>query len=183
MTQSTDLIQLGFIRGAHALKGQVAVHIFSGNEYALTDYGPLYNADRSRSFEFDVTGVKHGDFLCSLKGVNDRNAAEALKGTRLYVPADALPELDEDEFYIKDLIGLTVLDTSGTTLGKVKNVESFGHHDALEIEFSHTRTAELPRRQIEYLLFTKQNIPELNLSAGTLVVDLPHGLLDTPDKE
>jgi 16S rRNA processing protein RimM len=176
MTKSDELIQIGFIRGAHALKGQITVHAFSGDEESLTGYGLLFNADRSQSFVFKITGVKQGDFMCSVPGVTDRNAAEALKGTKLYVPASALPETDEDEFYIKDLIGLTALHLNGTVLGTVKNVDSFGAHDALEIEFIHDGQNALPNMQSEFILFTKQNVPELNLAAGTITVDLPDGI-------
>lgn len=183
MTKDDDLIQLGFIRGAHALKGQVVVHLFSGNEDGLSEYGPLLTADRKKSYEFQVVGDKGSDFICEVDGVTDRNAAEALKGTKLFVPASALPELDENEFYIKDLIGLTALDGAGTELGKVKDVASFGYHDALEIAFIHTGHEELDRPRLEYLLFTKENVPDLNLAAGTLTVNLPHGLFDTPEEK
>jgi 16S rRNA processing protein RimM len=176
MTKPDEMIQLGFIRGAHALKGQINVHVFSGEEESLTGYGPLFNADGTKTFNFTVTGVKQGDFMCSLPDVTDRNAAEALKGTKLYVPASALPQLDEDEFYIKDLIGLTVLDPHGTTLGLIKSVDSFGKHDALEIEFTHDGHQALPSPRSEYILFTKQNVPDLNLTAGTVTVDLPDGI-------
>jgi 16S rRNA processing protein RimM len=159
------------------------VHIFSGNETSLTDYGPLLNADGSKPFEFKVVGVKQGDFLCSLKGVNDRNAAEALKGTRLYIPASSLPELPEDEFYFKDLIGLTVLDAKGTILGIVKNVDTFANNDALDIEFIHTGIEPLPKPQNEFILFTKQNVPEVNMTAKTLIVELPHGVFNEPQPD
>lgn len=183
MTSKQDFIQLGFIRGAHALKGQVAVHAFSGEEESLVDYGPLYTADGSQSFEFEVIGVKQGDFLCKIKGINDRNAAEALKGTRLYVPADALPELPEDEFYIKDLIGLSVLSADGTLLGKIKDVTGFGEYDALDITFTHNGHAPLEKPQNEFLLFTKINVPDVNLVAGTVTVDLPAGLFEPAEKD
>lgn len=183
MTKKDEFLQLGFIRGAHALKGHVSVHIFSGEEEALLDYGPLYNVDGSRSFEFTVTGVKQGDFLCTLPGVTDRNAAEALKGTKLYIPESALPETEEDEFYVKDLIGLKVLNADGVELGKVKNVDFFGVHDALDIEFIHDGHKPLEKPQTEFLLFTKQNVPEVNMTARTLIVDLPIGLLELPGKK
>lgn len=183
MTPKPDFIQLGFIRGAHALKGHVAVHAFSGEEESLVDYGPLYNADGSQRFEFTVTGVKQGDFLCTLPGVTDRNAAEALKGTRLYVPASALPELDEDEFYIKDLIGLTALDSDGLMLGKIRDVAAFGGNDALEIDFVHNGHAPLPAPQSEFVLFTRQNVPDVNLTAGTITLEIPVGLFEMPEKE
>lgn len=182
MTKPDDLLHVGFIRGAHALKGIVNVHVFSGEEETLTEYGPLYTQDGSKMFEFEVTGLKQGDFMCAIDGVNDRNAAEALKGTKLYIPASALPELDEDDFYVKDLIGLTALSTDGITLGKIKDVTNFGEHDALEITFIHTGTEELAVPQNEYILFTKQNVPELSLAAGTITVDVPHGLFEIVDK-
>jgi 16S rRNA processing protein RimM len=171
-----DFVQIGFIRGAHALKGHVSVHVFSDNEEALSEYGPVYDATGTKTFEFTVTGIKQGDYLCTLPGVTDRNASEALKGTKLFLPNDALPETEEDEFYIKDLIGLTALHADGTTLGKIKNVTDFGAHDALEIEFVHDGHQELASPQTEFILFTKQNVPELNIAAGTLLVDVPEGL-------
>lgn len=177
-----DMVQIGFIRGAHALKGHVAVHIFSDNEDALTEYGPVFNDDQSHVFEFTVTGDKGADFLCLVNDVRDRNGAEALRGTKLYVAASALPELDEDEFYIKDLIGLTILDQNGTVLGKIRHVEDFVHHDALDIEFIHDGTNPLESKRYEYLLFTRENVPELNLAAGTVTVNLPIGFFDKPEK-
>lgn len=181
MTRS-DMVQIGFIRGAHALKGHVAVHVFSDNEDAITEYGTVYNEDQSQSFKFTVTGDKGADFLCLVNNIRDRNGAEALRGTRLFLPASALPEPDEDEFYIKDLIGLTVLNTENIMLGKVLNVADFVHHDALEIEFIHDGTNELEKKQNEFILFTRENVPELNIAAGTITVNLPIGLFDKPDK-
>ncbi len=176
-----DMVQIGFIRGAHALKGHVVVHVFSDNEEALTEYGPVYNADQSKQYEFQVTGDKGADFLCLVNGIKDRNGAEALRGVKLFIPADALPETDEDEFYIKDLIGLTVLNEQNIVLGKIMNVVDFVHHDALDIEFVHDGTQELDKKQNEFILFTKENVPDLNIAAGTVTVNLPLGLFDKPD--
>jgi len=178
-----EFIQLGFIRGAHALKGHINVHVFSGEEESLVGYGPLCNSDGTKFFDFTITGFKQGDFMCSLPGVTDRNAAEALKGTKLYVPASALPELDEDEFYIKDLIGLTALTVTGVVLGKVKDVNTFGGNDALEIDFIHDGQNPLEKPQSEFILFTRQNVPEVNLTASTVIIDIPVGLFEVPEKD
>lgn len=179
-----DHIQLGFIRGAHGLRGHVVAHVFSGNEEALTDYGPLLDASLSNRFTFKVTGSKSGDFICKVNGIEDRNQAESLKGTKLYIPASALPEPDEDDYYIKDLIGLRVITAEEIPLGQVVNVTYLGAHDALEIKFDHDghQPLELPRT--EYLLFTKENVPELHLKQGYLVVNLPEGIFsDVTEKE
>lgn len=183
MTRTANMVQIGFIRGAHALKGHVVVHVFSDNEDALTEYGPVYNADQSQQFDIQVTGDKGGDFLCLVNNIRDRNGSEALRGTKLYIPEDALPEPDEDEFYIKDLIGLTALDEQGTVLGKVVNVADFVHHDALDIEFIHNGINPLESKQNEYILFTKQNVPVLNIAAGTVTVNLPIGLFDKVEQK
>lgn len=180
MTRS-DMVQIGFIRGAHALKGHVAVHVFSDNEEALTEYGPVYNEDQSQRFEFTITGDKGADFLCLVNNISDRNGAESLRGTKLFISSDALPEPDEDEFYIKDLMGLTVLNDQHIVLGKIINVADFIHHDALEIEFIHNGVSELDKKQNEFILFTRENVPELNIAAGTVTVNLPIGLFDKPE--
>lgn len=182
MTRTTDMVQIGFIRGAHALKGHVVVHVFSGNEEALTEYGPLYSQNRQQEFDLTITGDKGGDFLCFVNTIRDRNGAEALRGTKLFLPSEALPELDEDEFYIKDMVGLTVIDANGTVLGKIRSVEDFVHHDALNIEFSHDGQNPLESKVYEFLLFTRENVPDLNLIAGTVTVNLPIGFFDTPQK-
>lgn len=176
-------VQLGFIRGAHGLRGNVVVHVFSGDRQSLTVYGPLCSADGKKSYKFKVTGEKQGDFLCTLENVTDRNQAEDLKGTKLYVPASTLPEPDEDDFYIKDLIGLKVIDAKNTHLGEVINVTSFGPHDALEIRFVHDGSVSLETPQSEYILFTRDNVPLVDIKTKTVTVNIPDGLFQQPAEE
>ena len=69
--------------------------------------------------------AKPGEAVIAFEGVRDRNAAEALKGTELFVARDALPAPDEDEFYHADLIGLEARDSEGRMLGKVAGRAQF----------------------------------------------------------
>jgi 16S rRNA processing protein RimM len=178
-----DLIEIGFIREAHALRGQVVVHAYSGQEESLTQYGPLLNADGSKSYTLDVINAKGNDFLCTVKGVTDRNAAEALRGTKLFTPASKLPPIEApDEFYVRDLIGLTVKNNSGTVLGKVKDVIDLGVHSAFDIEFIHNGENELPEGQRELMLYTTENVLNIDVPGKTIVISLPHGLLEIIDK-
>lgn len=172
-----DLIEIGFVRAAHGLRGQVVVHAHSRDGESLTKYGPLFNADKSKSFELKITGDNGTDFMCTVKGVADRNQAEALRGTKFFIPASSLPPTKENEFYIRDLIGLQVRNTKGTVLGKVFNVLNLGANDALDIEFSHDGTNPLDKPQTELLLLNMRNVPEINPAAGYVVIDLPEGLL------
>lgn len=182
MTQKPDLIEIAFIRGAHGLRGQVMVHAHSLEEESLTGYGPLSSLDGSRQFKLKVTGVKGKDFICAIDGVNDRNAAEALRGTKLFIAADKLPETEEGEYYIKDLEGLSAVTLEGVTVGKVLHVTNFGVHDALEIRFIHDGQKPLEKPQTEFLLFTDENVPEVDLDNGIVTVNLPIGLLEMPEK-
>ena len=64
---------------------------------------------------------------------SDRDAAEALKGTELFVARDQLPATGEEEFYHADLIGLEAQDSEGRTLGKVAAIHNYGASDVMEI--------------------------------------------------
>lgn len=177
------MIELGFIRAAHGLKGHVVVHLYSREEDSLTAYGDLTNADGSKTYKIDVISVNDKDFLCRVEGITERNGAEALRGTKLYIPAANLPETeDEDAFYIRDLIDLEVRDTVGTVLGKVINIIGVAAHDALEIEFTHNGAAPLAKPVQEYLVFTKDNVPDVHIADGYITINLPYGLLETVDK-
>jgi 16S rRNA processing protein RimM len=177
-----DLIEIGFVRAAHGLRGQVVVHAYSRHEDSLTAYGDLYNADRSKRFSLSVINAKENDFLCKIKGIDDRNTAEALRGTKFFVPSSALPPTEDDEYYVRDLIGLAVRDSTGQTLGKIFNVIDLGAHQALEITFTHNGEIALPEPQTELLLFNDPNVPEVNIAGGFVMINLPHGLLETPEK-
>jgi len=96
--------------------------------------------------------------------VPTREDAEALKGTRLYAPRERLPALPDDEFYHADLIDLTVVDTGGAELGRVRAVHDFGAGDVLEVLDSDGKELMLP--------FTREAVPTVDLTAGRIVADL-----------
>ncbi|MBT4427018.1 MAG: 16S rRNA processing protein RimM, partial [Rhodospirillaceae bacterium] len=98
-------------------------------------------------------------------GIDRREAAEALQGTRLYIPREALPETGEDEFYHADLIGLGVRTKDGEAYGVVKSINDYGAGDVIEIERETEQSIFLP--------FTREIVPEIDLQAGSLVIDPP----------
>jgi 16S rRNA processing protein RimM len=181
---SYDLIEIGFVRGAHGLKGYVLVHVYSKDEESLVGYGDkvIQDKDGSRHFTFSVQGSKGQDFLCAVDGITDRNAAEEMRGTKLYIPSNQLPPLEGDEYYVRDLIGLTIQNEAGVELGHVIDVLTLGAHDALEITFNHNGQHALPVPQTEYLLMTHQNVGTVDLSARKITITLPDGLLDDPEE-
>ncbi len=103
---------LGAIAGAHGVRGLVKIKSFTQDPANLTAYGPLADESGRRRFEIAVTGRAKGLLVARIAGVEDRDAAQALRGVRLYVARAALPEPEEaEEFYQADLIGLAASTT------------------------------------------------------------------------
>src|SRR5262249_37716821 len=93
-----------------------------------------------------------------------RNAAEALNGAELFVERTALPdELEEEEFYHTDLVGMEVLDEHGNRLGKVSAVQNFGAGDIIEVKGPAISGALIP--------FTKAAVPTVDIAMRTIRID------------
>lgn len=162
--EKQDRICLGAIVGVHGIRGELKVKSWTASDQDIGNYGLLENEDGTRSFELKVVGRSKELLRCKIKGVEDRNAAEALIGTALYVERAALPALEEEEYYQADLIGLKVVDQSSSCVaGKVVGFYNFGAGDILEIKLSATGKTEL-------IPFTRQYVPEIDIANGKIVV-------------
>jgi 16S rRNA processing protein RimM len=169
MSPPATRVCLGAVAGAHGVRGEVRLKSFCADPAAIGEYGPLMTED-GRSFAVTITRALKGAFVARLSGVGDREAAEALRGTRLYAARDRLPPTGDDEFYHADLIGLSVLDTGGAVLGTVHAIHDHGAGDLLEIERPGAESVLLP--------FTRATVPTVDLAAGRLVADPPAGLFE-----
>jgi 16S rRNA processing protein RimM len=161
-----DRICIGAIAGAFGVSGEVRLKSFCSDPPDIASYGPLFSEDGTRQFRVTLTKPVTGGFGARIIGVTTREAAEALRGTSLFVDRNRLPSLPDDEFYHADLIGLEVLDTGGDTVGKVLAIHNHGAGDIIEISSARHKSALL-------LPFTKAIVPNVDLSAGRLIVDLP----------
>lgn len=162
---------MGAIAGAFGVRGEVRLKSFCAEPAAIAGYGPLWTEDGSRSFQVTLTGVIANGLSARLSGVATREAADSLRGQRLFADRDRLPELAEDEFYHADLIGLTVVDTGGTVIGTVRAVLNHGAGDLLEIEGPALRAPVL-------LPFSRAVVPTVDLAMGRIVADPPDGLIE-----
>ncbi|MFO0986691.1 MAG: ribosome maturation factor RimM [Alphaproteobacteria bacterium] len=165
-----DKVCLGTIVGVHGVQGAVRIKSFTADPADVAAYGAVSDESGGRRFEVRVLGQARGTVLARLSGVADRNAAEALRGLRLYVPRAALPEANEDEFYHADLIGLPVETREGAPLGSVRAVLNFGAGDILELRDENGREILLP--------FSDAAVPEVDLARGRIVASPPEGLLE-----
>lgn len=164
----TDTILVGAIAGAFGVRGEVRLKSFCAEPEAIAAYAPLTD-EAGRAYGVRITRPIKGALAARLTGVETREAAEALRGTRLYAPRARLPALGDDEFYHADLVGLRVLDTGGAELGRIRAIHDHGAGDVLEIDG--------PMGEI-LLPFTRACVPTVDLAAGRAIADPPPGLLD-----
>ncbi len=172
--EQRNLIFVAQVGAAHGVRGEVKVTTFTADPMALADYKTLLRQDGSPALTIASARPAKGGIVARLKGVADRNAAEALRGLKLYIPRDSLPEPEEDEFYLADLIGLFVETAEGEALGTVKAVQDFGAGDLLEIQPRAGATWWLP--------FTRQAVPEVRLAQGKLIAAPPATIEADPDE-
>jgi 16S rRNA processing protein RimM len=162
---TTSRVLLGVITAAHGIKGEVKVKTFTESPDRLNAYGTLTTEDGRTLQIAGLRVVKGDDAVVRFAGVGDRNAADSLKGQRLYVPRAALPPPEDGEFYHTDLIGLRAEDISGAILGTVNAVHNFGAGDVLELALAGGGN--------EFVPFTDPIVPVVDIAAGRIVVNLP----------
>ncbi|WP_396595106.1 ribosome maturation factor RimM [Brevundimonas sp. R86498] len=163
---ASRLILVGHVAGGFGVKGEVKITAYTADPLALTAYGPLLRADGSHGLTLTQTRATKDGIVGRAKEIATKEEADGLRNLKLYVPREAFPQPDEDEFYLADLIGVEARDPDGVVLGTVKAVQNFGADDMLEI----APTAGGPTW---FLPFTRACVPDLHLSDGWLLAVRP----------
>ena len=163
-----ERVLLGRITGVHGLKGEVKIITYTGQPEDIAAYGALTGANGERHFHISaIRSVKGATVIAILDGISDRDEAEKLRGTDLYVSRTALPPPeDDDEYYHSDLIGLKAISPDGETIGKIIGVHNFGAGDLLEVRFEGEGQAQL-------IPFENAHVPRIDLDARQAVVLRP----------
>jgi 16S rRNA processing protein RimM len=154
------------------VRGTVRIKSFTAESKDVVRYGPVEDETGLRRFELRFVGTAKGVVLAHISGIGDRDQAEALRGMRLYLPREALPPIDEEEYYHADLIGLAAHLADGTEIGRIQAVHDFGAGDCLEIA--------RPKGPPLMAPFTRAVVPVVDVEGGRVVIEPPPGLLDPP---
>lgn len=163
---ATRRVLLGHIAGAHGIRGAVLVRSYTEEPEAIAGYGPLQDEAGGALFTLSVEGGTAKGLICRVAGVDDRNAAEKLKGLALYVPRDRLPPPEDGLYYHVDLIGLAARTEGGAALGRVIAVLNYGAGDILEVQPAGSRrTALYP--------MTEAVVRAVDIAGGVVVIDPP----------
>ena len=134
-------IALAAIAGAHGVKGELRLKLFSDSVESLSRHRRLVVGGVERRLLF-VRDTKNP--VARFEGVDDRSAAESLRGALIEVDRSALPPLEDGEYYHADLIGLSAVDGDGRKVGIVTAVENYGAGDLLEIELEGGKRSLIP---------------------------------------
>lgn len=158
---------VGEIGRPHGVRGLVRLRAFTEDPSAIAAYSPLTDEAGMRRFAITLKG---GD-IAAVEGVADRDAAQRLTGTKLYVERDRLPATEAEEFYLTDLIGLAAVTEAGERLGAVRAVEDHGGGPFLVVQGAAK----------EHLFpFTRAVVPVVDVAGGTVMVVPPGEILVAP---
>ena len=125
-------IALAAVAGAHGVKGELRLKLFSDSVESLSSHEKMYVGGVERRLLAVRDSGKTA--VARFEGIGDRSAAEAVRGALVEVDRSALPPLEEGEYYHADLLGLPAVDGEGNSVGRVAAVENYGAGDLLEIE-------------------------------------------------
>ena len=158
-------VLLGVVAAPHGVRGLVRIRSFTEDPMAIASYGELSDEAGKTRYRVEALSTVKGAVLARIEGVADRTAAEALRGLRLYVERERLPQAGEREWYEADLVGLAAVGTDGRNWGKVVAFHDFGAGSVMELSAG----VMLP--------FTDEAVPEIDVEGGKVVVDPPAGVL------
>ena len=166
-------LALGYITQAHGLQGAVRIHLHNPDISTIAELGYIHVVrSGSKKLEtFAITNIREHPkgWLLDLEGCHDRNEAEALKRSTLYIDNKSLPSLEEDEFYYHQLEGLPVFSTTDEELGKVSAVISGPAYPILVVNH-HGREVLVP--------LISSFVPDLDLAEKLIKIELIDGLFD-----
>lgn len=165
-----DRIPAGYVRRAHGIGGDVVVRGMLTDADDRIRERAVFATDESdpRELEIETVRAHQGDYIVGFSGINDRNAADALRGVQLTIDLSERRELGPGEWWPEDLEGCTVVSVGGETIGRVSGVITSASQDRLVVEATGGVVGEVP--------FVAALVPEVDVAHQRVVVDLPDGI-------
>jgi 16S rRNA processing protein RimM len=157
------MVVMGRIAGAFGIKGWVKIHTFTQSLDSLIEYPVwwLSGPEGWQENKVEEAAVHGRSIIAKLSGIEDRNAAELLKGREVAVPRSALPATQPGEYYWAELIGLSVTNLQGVPLGRVCKLLETAAQQVLQVEGERERL----------IPFIESVVVSVDLAGGSLVVD------------
>lgn len=165
---------IGVLTKPHGLKGEMRFESEPGFDWTvLEQVERVYLGDEKRAYGVKSVRVGPKTLLLGLEGTDDRDVAELLRDADVYLASADAPPLDEDEFYVEDLIGCAVVTDEGRNLGVLDDVLFTGANDVFVVIDADGKEILLPH--------IAQVVLDVNLETMVITVHLLEGLVDEPD--
>ncbi|MGB1201571.1 MAG: ribosome maturation factor RimM [Cognaticolwellia aestuarii] len=147
-------VTLGKVGAVYGIKGWLKIHSFTDDQEAILDYFPwsLKLGNKIQSVEITDWRKHNNGIVVKVAGIDDRDIAQKLVGSEIFVSEDALSDLPEGEFYWRDLIGMTVVTDKGYDLGQVSDIMETGANDVLVVKANLKDGFGKKERLIPYLM-------------------------------
>ena len=171
MPEPEEWVTIGKITSAHGIRGEVKVALFIDDADFLLEVESLFVEGRPRR-EWKVNKVRFHkkQAIVTFEEIADRNEAERLRGREVVVPFEWLPALEDDEFYVAQIVGLSVETTTGEALGTVDQVLFTGANEVYVVRGG-------PRGEV-LIPAIDSVVQKIDLEAEQVLVSLPEGLID-----
>lgn len=153
-------VVVGKIIACHGIKGQVKLLSFCNPPESIFTFKNIFIDDKP--FKMTKISTQKDRFIVSLENVISRNDAEMIKSKEISVLREEFPDLDDDEFYVNDLVGIDVFSKDNTHLGKINSVQNFGASDFLEVSFLNSKP--------ELIEFTKDKFPIIDIQNKKIII-------------
>ena len=179
-----DALEVGRILDAWGVKGWVKVHphstdpeaLFSAKSWFLqvpdAKFRPGFTAfSGTVSLNVDEAKTHSGSVVAKFTGLDDRNAAEALRGARIFLSRSSFPAASTDEYYWVDLIGLNVVNREGVTLGCVRDLMATGPHSVLCVEYADSQEDGTSTTSERMIPFVSVYVDAVDIAGKCITVD------------
>ncbi|MBI29022.1 MAG: Ribosome maturation factor RimM [Alphaproteobacteria bacterium MarineAlpha5_Bin11] len=162
-------VHFGTIKGAVGIKGELKIKVFLQNKNLVNSFKKVYDKDNKKNWEIKFVRFYKDGVVVNLDKIQDRNDAQKLIGTKLFVEKKYLPPLQKEEYYAKDLVGFIVKKQDGESLGSVEEINNFGAGDLISIKKKNNKTFLIP--------FNKENIKKIDFKNKIITVNPLKGIL------
>lgn len=172
MSQASDKVVIGKIGAPHGVKGWVKINTYTDTPEGIFDYQPWLLGD-GKEYQIDQWRPHGKVLVAKIVGIETRDDAERIKNLDISISADQLPELDENEFYWRELTGMQVVTTQGYDLGVVKDVFNTGANDIIQVRANAKDAFGLKERLLPFVM--NEVIQSVDKEGKVITVDWDPG--------
>ena len=165
----SSLVHVGTFGSPIGLKGEIKVLMLTSSFESFKMLKVYLNEDASVSWNFTKMRVINNKLIAHLQNCNNREDAEKFRGKKIFSKSSKFPEINKDEYYIRDLIGFIVIKINGKKIGNVVGVKNFGTSDLLETNINN---------KTFYIPMNKDNLVSVDRDKKQIIVNLLKGIID-----